>query len=105
MHGGSQRKTGKSLYRLEWFLGDMLKPGYCTRTGYRGHRLWGAEYIWLQDKVAKKAIQIMKVNTKDQLADLLTKPMVKNWVDEKKAELCLDFRVGRSGKQKRMLKR
>ena len=60
-------------------------------------------FLWLQDKVAKKVLKIDKVKTGDQLADLLTKPMTRAWVIEKELDLCLEFRTGRSAKQKHTL--
>ena len=44
--------------------------GFTNRKGLGRQRHVSTRLLWLQDKVAKKALKIVKVGTKDQLADL-----------------------------------
>ena len=70
--------------------------GFATRRGLGRQRHVSIRFLWLQDKVSKGELKVVKVGTADQLADFLTKPVTARWLAEKSPELGLEFRDGRS---------
>ena len=69
--------------------------GFATRRGLGRQRHVSTRFLWLQDKVSKGELKVVKVGTADQLADFLTKPVAARWLAEKSPELGLKFRDGR----------
>ena len=51
--------------------------------------------LWVQDKVANKEIDVMKVPGEDNLADGLTKPMGRKGIEVHKALMEIDIRKER----------
>ena len=49
--------------------------GFATRRGLGRQRHVSTPFLWLQDKVSKGDLKVVKVGTADQLADFLTKPV------------------------------
>ena len=47
--------------------------GFATRRGLGRQRHVYTRFLWLQDKVSKGELKVVKVGTADQLADFLTK--------------------------------
>ena len=74
--------------------------GFCTRRGLGKQRHVSTRYLWLQDKVARGEIQIVKVDTKGQLADCLTKATAQKLMQECTSKLGLVYLDGRSAVQK-----
>ena len=74
--------------------------GFASRRGLGKQRHVSTRYLWLQAKVSSGDLKIEKVGTADQLADYLTKAIARSWIEEKAAELGLDFREGKAMKQK-----
>ena len=70
--------------------------GFATRRGLGRQRHVSTRFLWLQDKVSKGELKVVKVGTTDQLADFLTKPVTARWLAEKSPELGLEFCGGRS---------
>ena len=77
--------------------------GFATRRGLGRQRHVSSRFLWLQDKVSKGELKVVKVGTTDQLADFLTKPVTARWLAEKSPELGLEFRGGRSPLQRRLV--
>ncbi len=89
--------------RLRLKTDSSAAQGFASRKGLGRMRHVSTRYLWLQDKVADKTVEICKVGTKEQLADFLTKPVPHAWVKEKLEELAMEFREGRAVKQKEAL--
>ena len=89
--------------KLRLKTGSSAAQGFASRKGLGRMRRVSTGYLWLQDKVADRTIEIIKVGTKDQLADFLTKPTPQTWLNEKLEELAMEFRDGRAQKQKAAL--
>ena len=74
--------------------------GFAARRGLGRQRHVSTRFLWLQDKVSKGELKVLKVGTTDQLADFLTKPVTARWLAEKSPELGVEFRDGRSSMQR-----
>ena len=74
--------------------------GFATRRGLGRQRHVSTRFLWLQDKVSKGELKVVKHGTTDQVADFLTKPETGKWLAEKSPELDLEFRDGRSSMQR-----
>ena len=107
--GGCYVLGVKSLMQ-EWGLNLplMLKvrtdssaaKGFCSRRGLGKMRHVSTRYLWLQDRVAKSDLHILKVRTHEQLADFLTKALGSRAMLELVAQIGLQFRGGRAASQK-----
>ena len=69
--------------------------GFAGRRGLGRQRHVSTRFLWLQDKVSKGELRMVKVDTSEQLADFLTKPVTAKWLAEKSLEFGLEFREGR----------
>ena len=49
--------------------------GFSTRRGLGRQRHVSTRFLWLQDKVSKGDLKVVKVGTADELGDFLTKPV------------------------------
>ena len=65
--------------------------GFAARRGLGRQRHVSTRFLWLQDKVSKGELRMVKVGTAEQLADFLTKPVTARWLAEKSPELGLEF--------------
>ena len=74
--------------------------GFSTRRGLGRQRHVSTRCLWLQDKVSKGDLKVVKVGAADQLADFLTKPVTARWLADKSPEFGLEFRSGRSSMQR-----
>ena len=74
--------------------------GFATRRGLGRQRHVSTRFLWLQDKVSKGDLKVVKVGTADQLADFLTKPVTARWLAEESPKFGLEFRGGRSSMQR-----
>ena len=70
--------------------------GFSATRGLGRQRHVSTGFLWLQDKVSKGDLKMVKVGTAEQLADFLTKPVTVRWLAEKSPELGLEFREGSS---------
>ena len=61
--------------------------GFATRRGLGRQRHVSTRLLWLQDKVSKGDLKVVKVGTADQLANFLTKPVTARWLAEKSPSL------------------
>ena len=52
-------------------LGNTLPPGYTPRS-----KFFHLETIWFREEIAKRGINLVKVDTKEQLGDMFTKGLV-----------------------------
>ena len=87
--------SSATLVEWDWKLGESLPAD-----GIGRQRHVSTRFIWLQDKVSKGELKVVKVGTTDQLADFLTKPVTARWLTEKSPELGLEFLGGRSPLQR-----
>ena len=76
--------------------------GMLTRRGLGKQRHISTRYLWIQDRVARKDLTIEKVGTKDQLADILTKPTAQKDIARVSEAVGLQFREGSATKQKKV---
>ena len=60
-------------------------------------------YLWLQERVADKDLQVISVPTSDNIADLFTKSLTEQRISELLAFMNLEFRDGRAGTAKRLI--
>ena len=60
----------------------------------------GNEVIDVGLESLPQELRMVKVDTSEQLADFLTKPVTAKWLAEKSPELGLEFREGRSSLQR-----
>ena len=107
--GGAVLLGMRSLM-LDWGIGPKLTlkirtdssaaKGFATRRGLGRQRHVSTRFLWLQDRVSKGELKVVKVGTADQLADFLTKLVSARWLAEKSPELGLEFRGGRSSLQR-----
>ena len=84
-------------------IDSSAAKGMLSRRGLGKQRHISTRYLWIQERVARKDLMIQKVNTKEQLADILTKPSAQKdiaWVSQ---EVGLEFREGTASKQKQAL--
>ena len=54
--------------------------GFAARRGLGRQRHVSTRFLWLQDKVSKGELRMVKVDTSEQLADFLTKPVTARWL-------------------------
>ena len=76
--------------------------GMLSRRGLGKQRHISTRYLWIQDRVARKDLTIEKVGTKDQLADILTKPTAQKDIARVSEAVGLQFREGSATKQKKV---
>ena len=69
--------------------------GFAARRGLGRQRHVSIRLLWWQDKVSKGELRMAKVDTSEQLADFLTKPVTAKWLAEKSPGLGLELREGR----------
>ena len=77
--------------------------GMLSRRGLGKQRHISTRYLRIQERVARQDLTIQKVATKEQLADILTKPS--SWKDIARVsyEVGLEYRVGSASKQKQLV--
>ena len=76
--------------------------GMLSRRGLGKQRHISTRYLWIQDRVARQDLTIQKVGTKEQLADILTKPTAQKDIARVAQEVGLEFREGIAMKQKQL---
>ena len=76
--------------------------GMSSRRGLGKQRHISTRYLWIQDRVARQDLTIQKVGTKEQLADILTKPSTQKDIARVAHEVGLEFREGIAIKQKQL---
>ena len=89
---GGAALLGMRSLRLDWGVCPKLTlkirtdssaaKGFATRRGLGHQRHVSTRFLWLQDKVSKGELQVVKVGTADQLADFLTEPVAARWLAE-----------------------
>jgi hypothetical protein len=77
--------------------------GFAGRRGLGKQRHVSTRYLWLQDRVCKGELRIVKVRTEDQLADPLTKALAGTKAEDVWKRLGLEFREGRVAIQRKSL--
>ena len=77
--------------------------GFAGRRGLGKQRHVSTRYLWLQDRVCKGELRIVKVRTEDQLADPLTKALAGTKAEDVWKRLGLEFREGRAAIQRKSL--
>ena len=76
--------------------------GMRSRRGLGKQRHISTRYLWIQDRVARQDLTIQKVGTKEQLADILTKPSSQKDIARVAYEVGLEFRERIVSKQKQL---
>ena len=76
--------------------------GMLSRRGLGKQRHISTRYLWIQDRVARQDLTIQKVGTKEQLADILTKPSTQKDIARVAQEVGLEFREGIASMQKQL---
>ena len=76
---------------------------FSSRRGLGRQRHVQTRFLWVQERIALKHFTIGVVKTKDNVADVLTKPLSGPDMDRHLAKLGMIFPEGRSSKQKRLL--
>ena len=79
--------------------------GFACRQGLGRNRHVSTRFLWLQAAVATKRLKIQKVSTKDQLGDMLTKPMTQQWLQRIFPRMSIEFKHGQAAVQKKALLR
>ena len=73
-----------------------------SRRGLGKQRHISTRYLWIQDRVARQDLTIQKVGTKEQLADILTKPSTQKDIARVAHEVGLEFREGIASMQQQL---
>ena len=69
--------------------------GIESRRGVGKVRHIETNQLWLQDKVTKKEIKVVKVSTHQNLADHMTKPGTKESISKHMSATCQSYGAGR----------
>ena len=83
-------------------IDSSAAKGMLSRRGLGKQRHISTRYLWIQDRVARQDLTIQKVGTKEQLADILTKPSTQKDIARVSNEVGLEFREGVAMKQKQL---
>ena len=76
---------------------------YASRKGLGRQRPVQTRFLWLQERICGQDLAIKKVDTKDNLADVLTKSLTTAEQDKHLWSIGLVFPAGKSRKQKKMI--
>ena len=104
-------QQSESLISIAWDFGIELSAvvhsdafaalGIAYRRGLRGKtRHVKVQYLWIQDAVEKKELEIEKVWTLENPADMLTKFPTRDALSKHAQRLSLSFELGRSSADK-----
>ena len=70
--------------------------GTAARRGLGKLRHVQARYLWVQERVANNDLTVKSVNTKQHLADLCTKHLIREACEKHMRTLCQEFREGKA---------
>jgi len=70
--------------------------GTAARRGLGKLRHVQTRYLWDQERVSNNDLAVKSVNTKQNLADLCTKPVSRETCDKHMRTLCQEFREGKA---------
>ena len=74
--------------------------GFASRRGLGKLRHVSTRYLWLQERVARKEVHIVKVHTSVNRADVLTKPTAAPRASLLLGDMGIEFRTGRASSAK-----
>ena len=77
--------------------------GMLSKRGLGKQRHISTRYLWIHERVARKDLMFQKVNTKEQLADILTKPSAQKDMARVSQEVGLEYREVTATKQQQAL--
>ena len=72
---------------IELFCDSSSAISFVKRRGLGKNRHIATRYLWLQERVAMRHLQVMKVRTDENPADLFTKCLTRRIIDQNCAEL------------------
>ncbi len=96
----------------DWGLGDIeLEVGtdsssakaFGERRGLGKNRHVQTKYLWIQERIATKDMKLKKINTKNNLSDIMTKSLGSEDLKRHLSNMSFEFRSSKSGKQKALL--
>ena len=84
------------IYDLIVLSDSSAARGTAARRGLGKLRHVQTRYLWDQERVANNDLAVKSVNTKQNLADLCTKPVSRETCDKHMRTLCQEFREGQA---------
>ena len=97
MANGIQAMMDDLAIHLEVILhtDSSAAKGMASRSGLGKTRHIAVAYLWLQEKVARKELSVVKVKGEDNPADLFTKHLPERIMEKHRAALGCEYRDGR----------
>ena len=81
-------------YDLQVYSDSSAARGTASRRGRGKLRHVQTRYLWIQERVAEGTVKILAIGTKNNTADLLTKPVSRETCERHMKTLCQEFREG-----------
>ena len=81
---------------LEIYSDSSAARGTASRRGLGKLRHVQTRYLWIQERVAENHLRICPIGTKNNLADLCTKPIGRETCERHMKNMCQEYRLGKA---------
>lgn len=81
---------------LEIYSDSRAARGTASRRGLGKLRHVQTRHLWIQERVAENHLRICPIGTKNNLADLCTKPIGRETCERHMKSMCQEYRLGKA---------